>query len=116
MAADLDDLEEESSSSLSPPLLPPPRSPLNQPELWMRVEEATREIIEQVHPTLVSEDRRRDVILYVQKLIRMTLGCEVNLNKTFSVCINIWIKTLNVGTLLESAMLFCILLSSLDAS
>ncbi|CAL9246760.1 unnamed protein product, partial [Arabidopsis halleri] len=78
MAADLDDLEEESSSSLSPPLIPPPRSPSNQPEFWMRVEEATREIIEQVHPTLVSEDRRRDVILYVQKLIRITLGCEVH--------------------------------------
>lgn len=78
MAADLDDwsvLEEESSSSLSP--LPPPRSPSNQPEFWKRVEEATREIIEQVHPTLVSEDRRRDVIDYVQRLIKMTLGCEV---------------------------------------
>ncbi|KAF8095864.1 hypothetical protein N665_0321s0038 [Sinapis alba] len=67
MAADLDDwpvLEET-----SPPI---------QPEFWNRVEEATREIIEHVHPTLVSEDRRRDVIDYMQRLIRMTLGCEVH--------------------------------------
>lgn len=78
MAADLHDWSglEESSSSFAP--LPPPRSPSNQPEFWKRLEEATREIIEQVHPTLVSEDRRRDVIDYMQRLIRMTVGCEVN--------------------------------------
>ncbi|CAH2064377.1 unnamed protein product [Thlaspi arvense] len=78
MAADLDDWSvlEESSSSFSP--LPPPRSPSNQSEFWERVEEATREIIEQVHPTLVSEDRRRDVIDFVQRLLKMTLGCEVH--------------------------------------
>ncbi|KAL0727923.1 hypothetical protein Bca4012_024016 [Brassica carinata] len=75
-AADLDDwteLEETSSS-----FQPPPRSLSNQPGFWNRVEEATREIIENVHPTLVSEDRRRDVIDYMQRLIRMTLGCEVH--------------------------------------
>ncbi|KAL1199779.1 Protein HESO1 [Cardamine amara subsp. amara] len=80
MAADLNDssvMKEESSSSFSP-VPPPPRSPSNQPEFWKRVEEATREIIEQVHPTLVSEDRRRDVIDYVQRLIKITLGCEVH--------------------------------------
>uniref|UniRef100_A0A1J3IL19 Poly(A) RNA polymerase cid11 n=1 Tax=Noccaea caerulescens TaxID=107243 RepID=A0A1J3IL19_NOCCA len=78
MAADLHDWSglEESSSSFAP--LPPPRSPSNQPEFWKRLEEATREIIEQVHPTLVSEDRRRDVIDYMQRLIRMTVGCEVH--------------------------------------
>ncbi|XP_024013513.1 uncharacterized protein LOC18020903 isoform X2 [Eutrema salsugineum] len=78
MASDLDDWSvlEESSSSFSS--LPPPRSPSNQSEFWKRVEEATREIIEQVHPTLVSEDRRRDVIDYMQRLIKMTLGCEVH--------------------------------------
>ncbi|XP_010515589.1 PREDICTED: uncharacterized protein LOC104791408 isoform X1 [Camelina sativa] len=80
MAADLDDCsvsEQESSSSLSPPL-PPPRSPSNQPEFWMRVEEATRAIIEQVHPTHVAEDRRKNVILFVQNLLGMKLGCEVH--------------------------------------
>ncbi|RID79331.1 hypothetical protein BRARA_A02077 [Brassica rapa] len=76
MAADLDDWSvlEETSSSFQPP----PRSLPVQPEFWNRVEEATREIIEHVHPTLVSEDRRRDVIDYMQRLIRMTLGCEVH--------------------------------------
>ncbi|CAH8308706.1 unnamed protein product [Eruca vesicaria subsp. sativa] len=76
MAADLDDwpVLEETSSSFQPP----PRSLPNQPEFWNRVEESTREIIEHVHPTLVSEDRRRDVIDYMQRLIRMTLGCEVH--------------------------------------
>ncbi|KFK34407.1 hypothetical protein AALP_AA5G141000 [Arabis alpina] len=68
MAADLDDWSEESSSSFAAP----------RSEFWKRLEEATREIIEQVHPTLVSEDRRRDVIDFVQRLIKMTLGCEVH--------------------------------------
>ncbi|KAJ0232698.1 PAP/OAS1 substrate-binding domain superfamily [Hirschfeldia incana] len=77
MAEDLDDwpVVEETSSSFQPP--PSPSLPV-QPEFWNRVEEATREIIENVHPTLVSEDRRRDVIDYMQRLIRMTLGCEVH--------------------------------------
>lgn len=117
MAADLDDwsvLEEESSSSLSPPL-PPPRSLSNQPEFWMRVEEATREIIEQVHPTLVSEDRRRDVIQFVQGLIRMTLGFEVKIVLNVLCCVaRHWLlslfaltfgnqlrRALNVGTCLN---------------
>ncbi|KAJ4912251.1 PAP/OAS1 substrate-binding domain superfamily [Raphanus sativus] len=74
-AEDLDEwpLEETSSS-----FQPSSRSLPVQPEFWNRVEEATREIIEHVHPTLVSEDRRRDVIDYMQRLIRMTLGCEVH--------------------------------------
>ncbi|XP_048632998.1 uncharacterized protein LOC125607197 [Brassica napus] len=56
----------------------PPLSLSNKPEFWNRMEEATREIIEQVHPTLASEDRRRDVTDYMQRLIKMTLGCEVH--------------------------------------
>ncbi|CAN7012917.1 unnamed protein product [Brassica rapa subsp. trilocularis] len=56
----------------------PPLSVSNKPEFWNRMEEATREIIEQVHPTLASEDRRRDVTDYMQSLIKMTLGCEVH--------------------------------------
>lgn len=88
-AEDLDDwpLEETSSS-----FQPSSRSLPVQPEFWNRVEEATREIIEHVHPTLVSEDRRRDVIDYMQRLIRMTLGCEVSFLsfKTFSVSLSIF--------------------------
>ncbi|KAJ4900189.1 PAP/OAS1 substrate-binding domain superfamily [Raphanus sativus] len=74
-AADIDDCSvmEKSSSSFS--RLPPTLSPS---EFWNRVEDVTREIIELVHPTLVSEDRRRNVIDYMQRLIKMTLGCEVH--------------------------------------
>ncbi|CAN8254733.1 unnamed protein product [Cochlearia groenlandica] len=80
MAANLDDwsVSEESSSSFAT-IQPSSRSPSsNQPEFWEKVEEATREIIEQVHPTLVSEDRRRYVVDFVQRLIKITLGCEVH--------------------------------------
>ncbi|KAJ4704269.1 PAP/OAS1 substrate-binding domain superfamily [Melia azedarach] len=44
---------------------------------WQRAEEATQEIISQVQPTVVSEERRKAVIDYVQRLIRNYLGCEV---------------------------------------
>ncbi|XP_057486675.1 uncharacterized protein LOC130772804 isoform X1 [Actinidia eriantha] len=46
-------------------------------ERWARAEEATHKIICQVQPTAVSEERRREVIDYVQRLIRASLGCEV---------------------------------------
>ncbi|KAL3818791.1 hypothetical protein ACJIZ3_004696 [Penstemon smallii] len=44
---------------------------------WATAEEAASEIILKVQPTSVSEDRRRDVIDYVQRLIRNFLGVEV---------------------------------------
>ncbi|KAL3536608.1 hypothetical protein ACH5RR_005069 [Cinchona calisaya] len=44
---------------------------------WIRAEKATQKIISKVQPTAVSERRRREVIDYVQKLIRNCLGCEV---------------------------------------
>ncbi|KAH7553950.1 hypothetical protein JRO89_XS12G0084400 [Xanthoceras sorbifolium] len=46
-------------------------------EYWQRAEEATQGIISQVQPTIVSEERRKAVIDYVQRLIRNYLGCEV---------------------------------------
>ncbi|KAL9425850.1 hypothetical protein AB3S75_032755 [Citrus x aurantiifolia] len=46
-------------------------------EYWQRAEEATQGIIAQVQPTVVSEERRKAVIDYVQRLIRNYLGCEV---------------------------------------
>lgn len=46
---------------------------------WQRAEEATQEIISQVQPTVVSEERRKAVIDYVQRLIRNYLGCEVRI-------------------------------------
>ncbi|KAK9986273.1 hypothetical protein SO802_031224 [Lithocarpus litseifolius] len=46
-------------------------------EYLQRAEEATRGIIAQVQPTVVSENRRRAVTDYVQRLLRTCLGCEV---------------------------------------
>ncbi|XP_074317524.1 uncharacterized protein LOC141653596 [Silene latifolia] len=46
-------------------------------KVWSRAEVATQEIIRQVQPTVVSEERRRDVLDYVQRLLKGYLGCEV---------------------------------------
>ncbi|KAM3689997.1 hypothetical protein ACJW30_09G087600 [Castanea mollissima] len=46
-------------------------------EYLQRAEEATQGIIAQVQPTVVSENRRRAVTDYVQRLLRNCLGCEV---------------------------------------
>ncbi|GAA0140554.1 hypothetical protein LIER_01875 [Lithospermum erythrorhizon] len=40
-------------------------------------EEAAKEVLCCIHPTLDSEERRKDVIDYVQKLFRDYLGCEI---------------------------------------
>nr|XP_023892053.1 uncharacterized protein LOC112004059 [Quercus suber]POE61264.1 hypothetical protein CFP56_43666 [Quercus suber] len=50
-------------------------------EYLQRAEEATQGIIAQVQPTVVSENRRREVTDYVQRLLRNWLGCEVKLVK-----------------------------------
>ncbi|KAE8662771.1 putative serine/threonine-protein kinase WNK5-like [Hibiscus syriacus] len=67
-------VEEERSSSSS-------SSSSNQAgialEYWKKAEEATDGIIAQVRPTVVSEDRRKAVIDYVQRLLKNYLGCEV---------------------------------------
>lgn len=44
---------------------------------WGKAEQTTQEIISRVQPTVVSEERRKEVIDYVQRLIRGCLGCEV---------------------------------------
>ncbi|KAF5476390.1 hypothetical protein F2P56_008112 [Juglans regia] len=44
---------------------------------WQRAEDATQGVIAQVQPTVVSENRRKAVIDYVQRLITSCLGCEV---------------------------------------
>ncbi|XP_075100356.1 uncharacterized protein LOC107789722 isoform X1 [Nicotiana tabacum] len=40
-------------------------------------EEATEEVVNCVHPTLDTEEKRKAVIDYVQRLIKFSLGCEV---------------------------------------
>lgn len=46
-------------------------------ESWVVAEKETQRIISQFQATVVSEERRRDVIDYVQRLIRGYVGCEV---------------------------------------
>ncbi|KAL0338088.1 UNVERIFIED_CONTAM: hypothetical protein Sangu_1330900 [Sesamum angustifolium] len=44
---------------------------------WATADRAAREIIRKVQPTSVSEERRREVVDYIQRLIRNCLGIEV---------------------------------------
>ncbi|GLU17866.1 hypothetical protein SLE2022_342160 [Rubroshorea leprosula] len=46
-------------------------------EIWQKAEEATQEIIALVQPTVVSEKRRKEVIDYVQSLVKKYLHCKV---------------------------------------
>lgn len=46
-------------------------------ERWLRAEERTLELITRIQPTKSSEDRRRAVSDYVQRLIRKCIDCEV---------------------------------------
>eukprot|EP00268_Persea_americana_P011133 TRINITY_DN1465_c1_g2_i2.p1 TRINITY_DN1465_c1_g2~~TRINITY_DN1465_c1_g2_i2.p1 ORF type:complete len:984 (-),score=174.72 TRINITY_DN1465_c1_g2_i2:957-3908(-) len=46
-------------------------------ESWQRAEETTHEIICRIQPTVVSEERRKAVVEYVQSLIKAYLGSEV---------------------------------------
>lgn len=48
-------------------------------ETWAAADRAAREIIRNVQPTPVSEQRRRAVIGYIQRLIRNCLGAEVKI-------------------------------------
>ncbi|XP_058179651.1 uncharacterized protein LOC131298289 isoform X1 [Rhododendron vialii] len=40
-------------------------------------EKMTQEVLCCIHPTLDSEEKRKDVIEYIQRLIRLSIGCEV---------------------------------------
>ncbi|XP_055830174.1 uncharacterized protein LOC129899290 [Solanum dulcamara] len=46
-------------------------------DCWVVAEEAVQEVVNCVHPTLDTEEKRKDVVDYVQRLIRCSLGCEV---------------------------------------
>ncbi|CAN4098668.1 unnamed protein product [Withania somnifera] len=46
-------------------------------DCWAVVEEAVKEVVNCVHPTVDTEEKRKDVVDYVQRLIRCSLGCEV---------------------------------------
>ncbi|KAI3829952.1 hypothetical protein L1987_04084 [Smallanthus sonchifolius] len=66
------------------PFLPSFAAPLCNPdpnsiraETWVLVEDPAREVLNCIYPTLDSEEKRKDVIEYVQKLIRFNLPLEV---------------------------------------
>ncbi|MFS7902961.1 putative PAP/25A-associated, polymerase, nucleotidyl transferase domain-containing protein [Helianthus anomalus] len=66
------------------PFLPSFAAPLCNPdpnsiraETWVLAEDPAREVLNCIYPTLDSEEKRKDVIEYVQKLIRFHLGLEV---------------------------------------
>ncbi|XP_071719771.1 uncharacterized protein [Rutidosis leptorrhynchoides] len=66
------------------PYLPSFAASLNNPdpnsirvEAWALAEEQAREVLNCIHPTLDSEEKRKDVIESVQKLIRYKLRLEV---------------------------------------
>ncbi|MFS7895723.1 putative polynucleotide adenylyltransferase [Helianthus anomalus] len=46
-------------------------------ETWVVAEDAAREVLSCIHPTLDSDEKRKYVIEYVQKLIRCNLGFEI---------------------------------------
>lgn len=46
-------------------------------EKWSAAEEAAEHVLNWVHPTLDSEEKRRDVVDYVQQLVKSRLNCEV---------------------------------------
>ncbi|KAI3526365.1 hypothetical protein L1887_05616 [Cichorium endivia] len=66
------------------PFSPSFAAPLSNPdpnsiraETWVLAEDPVREVLNCIHPTLDSDEKRKDVIEYVQKLIRCNLRLEV---------------------------------------
>lgn len=59
------------------PSLSNPNPPAIGAAQWARAESTVQEIICEVQPTEVSEERRKEVVDYVQGLIRVRVGCEV---------------------------------------
>lgn len=67
------------AAAVSPPLTSPANSSALEigGERWARAEKAAEKIICEVHPTAMSEQRRKEVIDYVRRLIGNSLGVEV---------------------------------------
>lgn len=61
------------------PSLSHPNPPAIGAAQWARAENTVQEIICEVQPTEVSEERRKEVVDYVQGLIRVRVGCEVRI-------------------------------------
>ncbi|CAA2973505.1 Hypothetical predicted protein [Olea europaea subsp. europaea] len=86
----------ESNGGRAAAVSPPFTSPANSSALeigrerWVRAEKAAEKIICDVQPTSVSEQRRRDIIDYVQRLIGNSLGVERIAQFDRQVCMPAW--------------------------
>ncbi|URE15695.1 hypothetical protein MUK42_12502 [Musa troglodytarum] len=56
---------------------PNPHPSMIRAENWRRAEEATREVLRSIRPTVVSEQRRKAVVDYVQQLLRTRIQSDV---------------------------------------
>ncbi|KAG4382981.1 hypothetical protein GLYMA_14G203800v4 [Glycine max] len=66
------------SSPPSPPLPPSNPDPSSvAADAWAAAEKTTAEILSRIRPTLAADRRRREVVDYVQRLIRYGARCEV---------------------------------------
>lgn len=52
-------------------------------DAWAAAEQTTGEILRSIQPTLAADRRRREVVDYVQRLIRYGARCEVMLLASF---------------------------------
>ncbi|KAF3454811.1 hypothetical protein FNV43_RR05259 [Rhamnella rubrinervis] len=64
-------------SSSPPSSASNPDPSLISADSWARAETTTQEIVSKIQPTLVADQKRKDVIDYVQRLLRNYIGCEV---------------------------------------
>ncbi|KAG6500155.1 hypothetical protein ZIOFF_039994 [Zingiber officinale] len=62
-----------------PPAVNPDPSAISA-ENWQVAEKATQDVLRCIQPTVVSEHRRKDVVEYVQKLLKRCIGIEVTFN------------------------------------
>lgn len=51
-------------------------------ETWILAEKTITHVITKIQPTKLSDERRRNVVEYIQKIVKTKLGCEVNLFST----------------------------------
>lgn len=74
-------------------------------EVWMMAEQRIQEILSTIQPTPVSEEKRKQVIEHVQRVIRGHYGTEVNILGHIP-CMLWWISLSGWGFLLYSGALF----------
>lgn len=69
--------EERADFGVARKATPPADPALISEECLSAAGDAAEQVLNCVHPTLDSEEKRRDVIDYVQQLVKSQLNCEV---------------------------------------